>query len=44
VLAYRAEQQLTEEPAIAVIVQKMIFSEESGVMFTADPPPRPWTG
>jgi pyruvate,water dikinase len=37
VLAYRAEQQLTEEPAIAVIVQKMIFSEVSGVMFTADP-------
>ena len=37
VLAYRAEQQLTEEPAIAVIIQKMIFSEVSGVMFTADP-------
>jgi pyruvate, water dikinase len=37
VLAYRAEQRLTEEPAIAVIIQKMIFSEESGVMFTADP-------
>ena len=37
VLAYRAEQHLTEEPAIAVIVQKMIFSEVSGVMFTADP-------
>jgi pyruvate,water dikinase len=37
VLAYRAEQHLTEEPAIAVIIQKMIFSEESGVMFTADP-------
>jgi pyruvate,water dikinase len=37
VLAYRAEQQLTEEPAVAVIIQKMIFSEASGVMFTADP-------
>jgi pyruvate,water dikinase len=37
VLAYRAEQHLTEEPAIAVIIQKMIFSEVSGVMFTADP-------
>jgi pyruvate,water dikinase len=37
VLAYRAEQRLTEEPAIAVIIQKMIFSEVSGVMFTADP-------
>jgi pyruvate, water dikinase len=37
VLAYRAEQRLTEEPAIAVVIQKMIFSEVSGVMFTADP-------
>jgi pyruvate,water dikinase len=37
VLAYRAEQHLVEEPAIAVIIQKMIFSEVSGVMFTADP-------
>ena len=37
VLAYRAEQHLGEEPAIAVIIQKMIFSEVSGVMFTADP-------
>jgi pyruvate, water dikinase len=37
VLAYRAEQRLTEEPAIAVIIQRMIFSEVSGVTFTADP-------
>jgi pyruvate,water dikinase len=37
VLAYRAEQHLAEEPAIAVIIQKMIFSEVSGVMFSADP-------
>ncbi len=37
VLAYRAEQQLSEEPAIAVIIQEMIFSEVSGVMFTVDP-------
>jgi pyruvate, water dikinase len=37
VLAYRAEQHLSEEPAIAVIIQQMIFSEVSGVMFTADP-------
>jgi pyruvate,water dikinase len=37
VLAYRVERQLSEEPAIAVIIQKMIFSEVSGVMFTADP-------
>ena len=36
-LAYRAEQHLNEEPAIAVIIQRMIFSEVSGVMFTADP-------
>jgi pyruvate, water dikinase len=35
VLAYRAAQHLSEEPAIAVIIQKMIFSEVSGVMFTA---------
>jgi pyruvate, water dikinase len=37
VLAYRTEQQLTPEPAIAVIILKMIFSEVSGVMFAADP-------
>ena len=37
VLAYRAEQHLSEEPAIAVIVQQMVFSEVAGVMFTADP-------
>ena len=37
VLAYRAEQHLAEGPEIAVIIQKMIFSEVSGVMFTADP-------
>jgi pyruvate, water dikinase len=37
VVAYRASQQLTEEPAIAVVVQAMIDSECSGVMFTADP-------
>jgi pyruvate,water dikinase len=37
VLAYRAEQHLSEEPAIAVIIQKMVFSEVSGVTFTADP-------
>jgi pyruvate,water dikinase len=37
VLAYRAEQKITTEPAIAVIVQQMIPSERSGVMFAADP-------
>jgi pyruvate,water dikinase len=37
VLAYRAEDRITEEPSIAVIVQQMIPSESSGVMFTVDP-------
>ncbi|GLY49869.1 phosphoenolpyruvate synthase [Lentzea sp. NBRC 102530] len=36
-VAYRAEQGITDEPAIAVVVQKMVDSERSGVMFTADP-------
>ncbi|MEU7526885.1 phosphoenolpyruvate synthase [Saccharothrix sp. NPDC042600] len=36
-LAYRAEQGLAEEPAIAVVVQRMVDSERSGVLFTADP-------
>jgi pyruvate, water dikinase len=35
--AYRATQHVTAEPAIAVVVQRMIDSERSGVMFTADP-------
>ncbi len=37
VLAYRRTQGMTEEPAIAVVVQKMVSSNRSGVMFTADP-------
>jgi pyruvate, water dikinase len=37
VCAYRATQHLTGEPAIAVVVQRMVDSERSGVMFTADP-------
>ena len=37
VVAYRASQGITTEPAIAVIVQRMVDSETSGVMFTADP-------
>ena len=37
VVAYRANGQLTDEPAIAVIVQEMVESEVSGVIFTADP-------
>ncbi len=36
-LAYRAGAGVTAEPAIAVVVQVMIASESSGVMFTADP-------
>ncbi len=34
VMAYRAEQNLTDEPAIAVVVQVMRPSERAGVMFT----------
>ena len=37
VIAYRASQQLADEPEIAVVVQQMIESDASGVMFTADP-------
>jgi pyruvate,water dikinase len=37
VVAYRASQGLREEPAIAVVVQTLVASERSGVMFTADP-------
>ena len=37
VVAYRATQGLADEPAIAVIVQRMVDADRSGVMFTADP-------
>jgi pyruvate, water dikinase len=37
VMAYRAAAHMTEEPTLAVVVQRMIPSERSGVMFTADP-------
>ncbi len=37
VIAYRAIERVSEEPALAVIVQQMVASECSGVMFTADP-------
>jgi len=37
VLAYRRSRGIADEPAIAVIVQAMVRSERSGVMFTADP-------
>ena len=37
VVAYRATHGLAAEPAIAVVVQEMVDSDASGVMFTADP-------
>jgi pyruvate,water dikinase len=37
VVAYRATRELADEPAIAVVVQRMVDSVTSGVMFTADP-------
>ncbi len=40
VVAYRAERDLVDEPAIAVIVQQMVDSDRSGVMFTMDPAAR----
>ena len=35
--SYRAAQGVTDEPAIAVVVQRMADADRSGVMFTADP-------
>ena len=37
VISYRAQNRLTDEPAIAVVVQRMVDSDRSGVMFTVDP-------
>ncbi len=37
VLAYRISRGIDEEPAIAVVVQRMIRPVASGVIFTADP-------
>jgi pyruvate, water dikinase len=37
VVAYRATRRLADEPAIAVVVQRMVDAHTSGVMFTADP-------
>jgi pyruvate, water dikinase len=34
---YRGDKDLMDEPAIAVVVQEMVPSERSGVMFTIDP-------
>jgi pyruvate,water dikinase len=36
-ISYRSSKNLVDEPAIAVVVQEMIPSERSGVMFTVDP-------
>lgn len=36
-LSYRATKRLTEEPAIAVVVQRMVDADRAGVAFTADP-------
>jgi len=36
-ISYRATEHVDEEPAIAVIVQAMVPSECSGVIFTVDP-------
>jgi pyruvate,water dikinase len=40
VISYRSAAGMTEEPSLAVIVQKMIPSDASGVIFTADPTSR----
>lgn len=37
VVSYRKSQGLTEEPTLAVVVQEMVDSARSGVMFTVDP-------
>ena len=37
VLSYRNAEGMREEPTIAVVVQRMIDSQRSGVMFTVDP-------
>ena len=37
VISYRVSQGITDEPAIAVVVQRMVDSERAGVLFCADP-------
>lgn len=37
VMAYRAATKIDDEPTLAVVVQQMIPSERSGIIFTADP-------
>jgi pyruvate, water dikinase len=36
-LAYRKAHNMNEEPTLAVVVQQMVRSDRSGVIFTADP-------
>ncbi|WP_018636002.1 phosphoenolpyruvate synthase [Parafrankia elaeagni] len=36
-VAYRASRRLVAEPEIAVVIQRMVDAERSGVMFSADP-------
>gem|GEM_PF-2557204 len=36
VVAYRVGRWLSAEPAIAVVVQRMVDATRSGVMFSAD--------
>ena len=37
VIYYRARRQISEPPAIAVVIQAMVNAEKSGVMFSANP-------
>ena len=37
VIAYRAAQGITDEPSIAVVVQRLVRPDRAGVMFMADP-------
>lgn len=36
-IAYRTRHEVADEPAIAVVVQKMVDAERSGVIFSVDP-------
>ncbi len=36
-ISYRASCNLDQEPTLGVVIQEMVPSEQSGVMFTADP-------
>ncbi|MDP9022135.1 MAG: phosphoenolpyruvate synthase [Actinomycetota bacterium] len=37
VLTYRARRGIDEEPAIAVVIQRMVDADRAGVVFTVDP-------